>query len=738
VNRVRLDWIGLTLILWSVLTRAAVNAESLPGWDADPSQMSITIVGIGPTGSLVFDIAIWLGAGLVFFSKRCRKSGIDLLSICSIAGAACVLARTLIVDAHDTEAIRIGSSWAAGWVGFAAVLSQAHRPLIRNVLGSLLAGFVLFLCSKAFVQVFVEHPNMLAQFDADPVANLVAQGIEPDSAQARSYERRLRQPDPTGWFGLSNVLASVLAAWAVFFAYSAVQSRGLMRWAGALAGLVSGAALVTTGSKAGIAVTLLGLGLIVATRFLEKSVARIVSLIAIATPVAAVVVRGIADIPSSDLSLLVRWFYMRGAFNITGSELPLGAGPTGFQDLYLSAKLPESTEDVISPHMIWLDYSATLGVVAIPLVLSLGWIVWRLCSHISTAEHNETSQSEDRLRTLRPYFVLVLIVPVLIGAWLEVEATPLESAVSRLVGVTAWAVVSFSLLWAGLPTSRGLAFAGVVLLCHAQLDMNMTLPGSVPLIFVCFALAVSTNDRRVFQFPVISIGVLAVAALVVLSMTTISVWAWEARLRQSSERLSALVEERNEMMAQNRPSQEFAMLQGRFDEAGLLSLDELSEAFEMMPSDSRVAQAAARLAMALSGSAASVHDRERALVGIERAELILTQSLQTRERASTHAQLAHVRLEKIRILGQGPVRELVLEELRTAVSEGFARASELAPYSSRYPTSLALALSEMGNTADASRWAAEALRRDAFSTLDPLMSLPDSTRRRLARIARNP
>ena len=66
MSRVRLDWVGLTLILWSVLTRAAVNAEPLPGWDADPTQMSIAIVGIGPTGSLVCDIAAWFGrcAGL--------------------------------------------------------------------------------------------------------------------------------------------------------------------------------------------------------------------------------------------------------------------------------------------------------------------------------------------------------------------------------------------------------------------------------------------------------------------------------------------------------------------------------------------------------------------------------------------------------------------------------------------------------------------------------------------------
>jgi len=738
VKRVRLDWIGLTLILWSVLTRAAVSAEPLPGWDADPTQMSIAIIGIGPTGSLVFDIAAWFGAGCIFFHRRKNSAKLDPLVLVSFVGALCILARTLLVDGADTEAVRIGSSWAAAWVGFAGVLSLAHRSLVRTVLGALLAGFVLFLCSKAFVQVFVEHPHMIAQFDADPVASLSAQGIEPGSAQALSYERRLRQPAPTGWFGLSNILASLFAGVVVLFVYTTLRARGALRITVAVAGLAAGGALLTTGSKAGLAVACLGIGLIVVSRFVRGRLTQLACLAAIATPVAAVVFRGLAGIPGSDLSLLVRWFYMRGAVRITGGEMPLGTGPTGFQSAYMLAKPPEGTEDVISPHMIWLDYSATLGLAAIPVLLALAWVVVRLCKQISLPDPIMIAPSKERLRVLRPYVVLVLIVPVLIGAWLEIEATPIETAVSRLVGVLAWAGVSLAMLWGGFPTRRGLALAGVVLLCHAQLDMNMTLPGSVPLVLLCFALAASTKGPRRISVPALPMGILAGAASAGLVVTTISVWDWESNLRTASHRLSVLVDERDAMLSQTPSPSEFADLQHRFDEAGARSLDELEHAIDLMPADTRIPQASARLAMTLAGSASSVLDQKRAHAAIDRAIDILTEALQTHDQASIQAQLASIRLEKIRLLQQGPVRESLLTELQAAATAGLTRAAELTPYNSRYPASLALALSEMGQAESASRWAAEALSRDELSALDPLMALPESTRRRLARIARNP
>lgn len=738
MSRVRLDWVGLTLILWSVLTRAAVNAEPLPGWDADPTQMSIAIVGIGPTGSLVCDIAAWFGAALVFLNKRTRQTRIDPLALLGFLGALCILGRTLLIDAGDTEAIRIGSSWAASWVGFAAVHSQAHRPIVRTVLGSLAAGFVMYLCSKAFVQVFVDHPNLLAQFDADPAASLMAQGIEPESAQALSYERRLRQPDPTGWFGLSNVLASFFAASLVLFAYVSVNVRGKLRLITAASAVVVGVALLMTGSKAGMAVACLGIGLVVLTRFTRGGLARLTCAGAILTPVAAVIFRGVAGVPSGDLSLLVRWFYMQGAVKLTGSELPFGTGPSGFQDAYMRAKPPEGTENVISPHMIWLDYSATLGVVAIPIIVALAWAGWRFCCAISNAETARVSHSIDRLKLLRPYVILGMVVPVLVGAWMEVEATPIENALSRLVGVLAWAGVSLMLLWNGLPSKRGLAVAGVVLLCHAQLDMNMSLPGSAPLVLLCFGLAAGTRKTRLVNIPTLPAGILAILGAGWLLLTATAVWGWESDLRTSSDRLSALVDERDEMMAQNRSREAFAELQLRFDSAAQESLVELESASAKMPSDTRVDQASARLALIISAAQASRLDRQQALAAIERAGTILSEALSRRERASIHAQLAHVRLEQIRLLKEGPVRESVVEELTSAVIARLTRASEMAPYSSRYPTSLALALSEMGDMESASRWAAEAIRRDELSALDPLMALPDSTRRRLERIARNP
>ncbi len=737
MRRLRLEWAGLVLILWSALTRAAANAEPLPGWDADPTQSAFAVIGIGPTGSLLLDLMAWLGAALVFASRG-KQNGQDPLVLAGFIGAVGIFLRTSLIDSASVDAIRIGSSWAAGWVSFAAVLSQMHRPLVRCVLGSIAVSFVLYLCSKAFVQTLVEHPHMLAQFDANREASLLSQGFEPDSSQAMIYERRLRQPDPTGWFVLSNVLASFFAAAFVVFGYSAFKAVRSTRWILLTSALLSLVVLALTGSKAGIAVAVLGSGLIVAARVFPSRLVPIACVAAIAIPPVAVMFRGLVGIPSNELSLLVRWFYMRGATRITGEELPLGVGPAGFQAAYQIAKPPESTEDVSSPHLIWLDYSSTLGLFAIPLIAALVWIVFRLGRSISSKKHSLHAISSQRVQLLRPVLLLLLIVPVLVGAWLEMQATPIENAMARLIGVLAWGGVAFMLVRAGGPPLAGLAAGAVVLLCHAELDMNMTLPGSVVLVMIMISLASGSMKPCRIGLPRAALPVVASACTIWLAYVSVSVWSWESGLRSSSAQLRDIVLERDELLAAGAQQWELAGLQDEFLIRADASLDSLESAYDTFPGDVRVARAAARLAMTVSGSSAERLDRISAVKVAERADGLLSTAIEHSPGSSLYAQRASVRYWLFELYRQGPVREERLAELRAGASADYEEAARLAPYNHRPATALAMMLSELGDADNASIWASEALERDSRGVLDPLSMMSDKVRQRLEEMVLSP
>lgn len=579
---------------------------------------------------------------------------------------------------------------------------------------------------------------MLAQFDANREASLIGQGFEPGSPQAMIYERRLRQPDPTGWFGLSNVLASFLAAGTVMLACSGLGSRRGIRWIAAVAALVAFSALLLTGSKAGLAVTALGAGLVLAVRFLPPRFAPIACAGALAVPPAAVIFRGLSGIPNSELSLLVRWFYMQGAWRISGQQLPLGTGPNGFQQAYMIAKPPQGTEDVISPHMIWLDYSATLGLLSLPLLAALLWVILRLGKTLRERRTLLPAPSPQRVVLTRSVVLLVLLVPVLVGAWLEMQATPMENALARLVGVVAWGALALLLIRSGLPTARVLAVGAVVLLAHAQLDMNMTLPGSAPLVLLLVALACSSRGVRNIHLPSRIPALIGLGLSLWLAVVSMGIGSWESELRASSTGLREIAQKRDDLLAAGAQHWEVAHLQDEFMQQAIASLSQLESAYQLMPGDDRVAHAAARLAMTISGSAFERVDRAGTIESAERAEAILSQAIEHHPTSSLLTQRASVRLWLVDVLDDGHVPEERLAELRAGARTDGEQAAALAPYNHRPAVSLALMLSESGDRKGASAWAREALSRDALSELDPISGMSDSLRQRLEEMVLRP
>src|SRR5690606_17747939 len=105
----------------------------------------------------------------------------------------------------------------------------------------------------------------LANYEQNREQILAAQGWTAGSPMALGYERRLKQSDPSAWFGLSNVYASFMAAGVaalVATLVAAIRRRAARPWVMATLGALLAAtlgALTLTYSKGGIGALALGL-----------------------------------------------------------------------------------------------------------------------------------------------------------------------------------------------------------------------------------------------------------------------------------------------------------------------------------------------------------------------------------------------------------------------------------------------------------------------------------------------
>src|SRR5690606_8632204 len=283
--------------------------------------------GMGPAQALVTDAVMLIGAVLVFVGEARRGARVHgaALALASL-GVVGVVLHGWVLPTRGLANQQLGSTWAAAVIAMVAMLHACRDARTRRLCVAVVLGFIALLAIKGAQQTFIEHPRTVANFEADRDQILAAQGWSPDSPMARGYERRLRQPDPSAWFGLSNVYASFMAAGAAAFLAGLVVSlrgqAGAPKWAvvvigaGAAAGL---GALGLTYSKGGLGA--LGLGVVVVGALVwvhrrgsrrQARAAGWLMLGAVAAPIVAVVVRGLIGERLGERSLLFRWFYWQG------------------------------------------------------------------------------------------------------------------------------------------------------------------------------------------------------------------------------------------------------------------------------------------------------------------------------------------------------------------------------------------------------------------------------------------
>lgn len=758
----RLNSACMIALLAVACVRVSCSHDSFPGWSGDPFHVLNPILGITPRISAVLDVIALSAAGVILATERVRP----LLGGCLLATAAAVLVHGLQASTHRLDNAMLGLTWLSGMASAVAMVACCHRPERRALAMACLASVFPLLAFKGVHQYFVEHRETLAAFLAEKDRFLEAQGWAPGSAMALGYERRLSQPESTGWFGLANVYASMAAA-ALVLGVGAllpafVRPSQVWKRTGAVLLAVLGAGMLgAAGAKGGIAAALLGIGLLVVTALARKRPAsqtarrRVAAVLAVACligPLSLVVIRGFIGTAWGELSLLFRWFYLRGATAIISDHWLMGTGPAGFRDAYVIAKPPLAPEDVTSPHSVLFDYAATLGLGGI----AAGAIVFAMMLGAARTCMLPASGLVDAGASLRPQIrvaAVPLVTAVMVGAMLEQAIQTPAMALLRVMAMGCGLLMAGTILSVArhAMASLGVAFAAAALAlsAHAQIEMTLVTPGSVCLIMCMLGVAASAPEPEPIRRPeaaarMAHVGRFAAATPCLAAVALVGVMApglfdWERSLRRAYDHAATVAEFQSRIVSMERSvaAREDSPVQLLEDLASLLGaqvpptsegiaagmtklraramsscLGELEAAVDAQPDHFATNRVLSRLLLDRGVAQGSASDDARRAIELTRAA--------ARRAGTSVAWSWHATC--LLALDPNGHREEAVDSLRQAAS--------LAPREPSHAVRLARLL-EATDRLEAAAWAAHALACDDNLRLDPLLQMPASEREAL-------
>ncbi len=524
-------WAGLLIVLAGSFGRAVCPAEPFPWWEADPFLFAPPLVGITPTWALALNLIIVLGSALVL---ACARGGPGA------AGAALLTAGLGVVGWHawtDQETVSAGADLAAGMAAIVGIWAGSALSGARRVVVGTALGFGVLLAAVGAQQKYIEHPRTVESFQQTSDAFYQARGWDPDGPEAAMYEERLSHAEPTGWFGLTNVLATFAGVSAVgLIAMALGRSPRPFRLV-FLAGAVASAwTLMTTVSKGAIGAAALA-GLIVAVMWgvprLRPWTVRAVLAGAVCV-VLAVLARGVAGERLGERSLLFRAQYMQGTVAVWTEHPLVGVGPGQFQDAYTRLKSPRAPEEVTSPHSVVFDWVGLLG------IGGLAWAGLLILAHSRRTETDDPAEAPPDPppppgRHLARAGVGVACVCILLSAFAGRAAIAPESAAALVIGGISWCVVA-ALVCQQTGSVRAAALAtGAVALIHGQLDVTPVWIVSAPAWGVLVGVGLGAVRADPSGRGARAVSTLALIGMAVLLGTRLAgIAAWERGLHEAA------------------------------------------------------------------------------------------------------------------------------------------------------------------------------------------------------------
>lgn len=786
----RVAWAAWFVVVLAAVTRALVNIETMPGWSIDPLRMVAPTTGVTPMQLLSLDLLTLAASGVLLFA--CAAGGVSMvLLVLGALGLVPAAWHGLAGPAGlDIESLQLGAAWAAAVVGAIALAHAARHERCARLSAAVLVGVIGVLALKGGMQVFLEHRETVRQFQASREAFLASQGLQPGSAGAAAFERRLMQPEATGWFGLSNVFATFAAGAMAMLAGWAVLSRRRVDdpidrpsegWSGMLfiAALVAAAALWFSHSKGGIGAGLIGLVLAIAALALNRidrpRLARLSGFAGVGLVVgtiAAVAARGIVGERLGELSLLFRWFYWQGAARIFADAPLVGVGPAGFKDAYAVAKPALSPEEVASPHSVMIDFAATLGLGGLAwagaflvLIYAAGRAMLSRGNAAMVTTHASTI-ADGASRTDARVVIGMATLALVASSFVERYALVPEALAARVIGLALWALMGLAVLSllrskVGATSGRAvIAAAALAMAVHAQIELTGTWPTSASLFFAVLGLAAAPaiSGRSHGMARVIAGGVVAAAiAAGVVALPRLA--RWEGALDAAAREANPLGEiwrridfvqagngrgENGEGMAQIATSvgdalgefpansnagfnQQLARLTARTAEA---AARRLAVAVDAAPSHHRTREAATRVWLARS--AALVQSGEPvSSAGV--AEAFANAAALADAAGDDGGGLnlrASVALARYQATNDPAFLAAALDE--------WTAAAKLDPHNWTIPLRAMGAAATLGRSEEAKAWAKKSLEADALQRLDPLRQLRPADRAVIDRVLNEP
>lgn len=496
---------GLIGILSIAILRSFVAFAPQVVFDTDPAFDPLPFAGLGMAGCLALDVLLLLACASALIGEWLSKRGVDpLLVLLALLPAPIVLWHGLS-DAGD---LWRGSTWVAAAIACAAIAHLARDPNMRSIILALLLAAIIPLLVRGVSQITYEHQETVRLFEQTKDEFFRNRGWEADSANARLYERRLRQADPTGWFASGNVFASLMAFGLVAFiglGISAIRARLESGWTGALflGAIASATGLWLSGSKGGILAGIIGLALLGfllltiqnPTSKIQNRIGLIV-LALIGLAILAVVIRGtlLPESFAGDRSLLFRWHYLVAAMRIIAQAPLTGVGPDGFQQAYMLFRPPRNPEEVASAHSMFVDWFAALGVSGMAWIAMIAMLTWRAGALFKadaaqpnvrvSAAGTPTQAPQVDLRVVARSagaMVVLAFIPAMMIEWGAVDGI---SLMLRIVGIVGFIGAALVIAFASHKGEQAVVNAAVisaiaVLLVHGQIEMTFHQPGSV-------------------------------------------------------------------------------------------------------------------------------------------------------------------------------------------------------------------------------------------------------------------
>lgn len=381
--------ISLLLLAVVVFVRPLVPES----YDAAPSAFGTvlgTVTDPSPLTSLGFDLVIligtagWLLARILGRARPFPKTGL------AVGTVVVAIAATLSCLACGNKRVAVNASidWICGPILTIALVGLMQtrwrqRLVIAGILAS--AGVQAAQC---FDQQFISFDETWQQYQSMKNELWAAQGIQLDSPRVRLFEGRMRARESSGFFPHSNVAGSYLILCGMV-----AMGVALSRWKRARDGVgrllaggcalavpwILGAAFLTKSLGAllsgGVGICL-WIVLVWRRRWIATHCVKawILGWLLASVGLLAVVGHGLYHDSLPGQSLDFRWKYWRASTGMIAEHPLAGVGRENFGSHYLRHKAIEASEEVTTPHNLFVQAAADWGIPGLGgiLIMMLG------------------------------------------------------------------------------------------------------------------------------------------------------------------------------------------------------------------------------------------------------------------------------------------------------------------------------------------------------------------------------